>query len=47
MWIFRVNLFRAGAVGEVVKHDLDDFYIRIVDPGDARGVKVDVCCFYG
>ena len=38
--------FRAGAVGEMVKHDFDDFYIRVINPGNARSIKVNVRGFY-
>ena len=47
MWILGINHFGATAVSKVVKRDLDNFYIRVVNPCDARCVKVNVRCLYG
>src|SRR5436190_9398919 len=42
-----LNLLRAQAICDLVQHNFNDFYVRVIDPGDGPLVKVDVGGFRG
>src|SRR5260221_171142 len=42
MPMLEMNLFRTPTVGNLVQHDFNNFSVRIVNPGDAVIVQMDM-----